>query len=222
MLFDRYLAAYEPFHHKEIIVKRIMVFMMLTGFLLPALACAGVTEKNFELKSTQDLIDLCTVSSDDPLYHQSVNFCHGYLVGAFQYYAAAAAGPDGVKLVCFPGSVQFQNPESNLRPSDDSCRWFGGRVVFCSGVGEPPNRQGAALFNQNNDPFNHRISGKGGPKGRLEFARSGWQRLCQFQDAPFSLSLGKTYAFGELLPMLRLNFAELVLAADLHRHLERQ
>jgi hypothetical protein len=91
-------------------VKKVMAFMMLAGLLLPsALAGAGVTEKNFELKNTRDLIDLCTVASDDPLYHQSVNFCHGYLVGAFQYYAAAAAGPNGVKLVCFPDNRPTRN-----------------------------------------------------------------------------------------------------------------
>ena len=86
------------------------MLLMLAGFLaLPVLAVAELTEKQFELKNTQDLIDLCTVAPDDPLYHQAVNFCHGYLVGAYQYYAAAAAGPNGVKLVCFPDSHPTRN-----------------------------------------------------------------------------------------------------------------
>lgn len=91
-------------------MKKKIMLMVLAGFLaFPVLASAGVTQKQFELKSTQDLIDLCTVTTDDPLYHQAVNFCHGYLVGAFQYYAAAAAGPNGVKLVCFPENHPTRN-----------------------------------------------------------------------------------------------------------------
>ena len=87
--------------------KAMMVALALL-LALPALAGA-VTEKNFEVKTTQDLIDLCTAAPKDPLYNQAVNFCHGYLVGAYAYYAAAAAGPDGVKLVCFPEKAPTRN-----------------------------------------------------------------------------------------------------------------
>ena len=48
------------------------------------------------------MINLCTAAPDDPLYQQAVNFCHGYLVGAFHYYEAASSGPGGVELVCPP------------------------------------------------------------------------------------------------------------------------
>lgn len=46
---------------------------------------------------------------------------------------------------------------------------FGGRV------GEPPNRQGTALFDQCVDSLNHGIPGKASFGVGLEFARSGWQ-----------------------------------------------
>ena len=80
---------------------KAMVVTLAVLLPLPALAGA-VTEKDFEVKTTQNLIDLCTAPVGDPLYNQAINFCHGYLVGAYQYYAAAAAGPEGIKLVCFP------------------------------------------------------------------------------------------------------------------------
>ena len=70
---------------------------------------------------------------------------------------------------------QFPNPQSNLRRSDGSCTGFGGCVIFVCGVGQPPNRQGAALVNQGDDPFNQRISGKAEARSGLEFARGGWQ-----------------------------------------------
>ena len=61
-------------------------------FVLPGFASA-VTEKDFEAETTQDIVNLCTASPDDPLYHQAVNFCHGYLVGAWDYYEAVSSGP---------------------------------------------------------------------------------------------------------------------------------
>ena len=87
---------------------KAMMVALAVLLMLPALAGA-VTEKDFEVKTTQNLIDLCTVSPKDPLYNQAVNFCHGFLVGAYQYYVAAAAGPDGVKLVCFPEAPPTRN-----------------------------------------------------------------------------------------------------------------
>ena len=81
--------------------KKSLSLLFVMAFLLPALAGA-VSEKDFEAQTTQNLINLCTVAPDDPLYHQAINFCHGYLVGAYDYYEAAGSGPGGVKLVCFP------------------------------------------------------------------------------------------------------------------------
>jgi len=69
-------------------------------FLLPVIAGA-VNEKDFEVQTTENMINLCTASPDDPLYHQAINFCHGYLVGAFDYYEAVSSGPEGIDLVCF-------------------------------------------------------------------------------------------------------------------------
>ena len=87
---------------------KVMTLVLAALLALPALAGA-VTEKDFEVKTTQNLIDLCTAAPDAPLYNQALNFCHGYLVGAFQYYAAAAAGPEGIKLVCFPEPPPTRN-----------------------------------------------------------------------------------------------------------------
>lgn len=80
-------------------MKRMTMVALAVLLLVPALAGA-VTEKDFQVKTTQNLMDMCTASPDDPLYQQAINFCHGYLVGAFAYYEAASGGPDGVRLVC--------------------------------------------------------------------------------------------------------------------------
>ncbi len=90
-------------------LKPIVLAAMIV-FLLPIYGFAGaVTEKDFEARTTQDLVNLCSVSADDPMYHQAINFCHGYFVGAYDYYEAVSAGPEGVKLVCIPDPMPSRN-----------------------------------------------------------------------------------------------------------------
>ena len=87
---------------------KTIILLLAVGILLPGLAGAA-GEKDFEVQTTENLINLCTVATDDPLYHQAINFCHGYLVGAYHYYEAAGSGPGGLKLVCLPDPRPSRN-----------------------------------------------------------------------------------------------------------------
>jgi len=90
-------------------MKRMTIILLLTaGILLPGFA-AAVSEKDFEVQTTENIINMCTAALGDPLYHQAVNFCHGFLVGAFRYYEAAGSGPAGLKLVCLPDPHPSRN-----------------------------------------------------------------------------------------------------------------
>ncbi len=82
-------------------VSKLVVFLMAVVFLFPRAGWA-VTEQDFKVKNTRELLDLCTAPPSDPMYREAVNFCQGYLVGAYAYYAAVNAGPTGDHLVCFP------------------------------------------------------------------------------------------------------------------------
>jgi hypothetical protein len=87
---------------------RMISLLFVMVLLLPAIASA-VSEKDFEAQTTQDIIDLCTAAPDDPLYHQAINFCHGYLVGAFHYHEASTSGKEGFKLFCMPDPQPSRN-----------------------------------------------------------------------------------------------------------------
>ena len=87
---------------------KIISLLFVMVFLIPVIASA-VSEKDFEAQTTKNMINMCTASPDDPLYQQAINFCHGYLVGAFDYYEAAAFGPNGVRLVCEPDPLPSRN-----------------------------------------------------------------------------------------------------------------
>jgi hypothetical protein len=75
--------------------------------VLVALLCApgwagAASEDDFDLGTTGDLVDLCTVPSSDPLQREAVSFCIGFLVGAYHYHVAENAGPAGSPMVCLP------------------------------------------------------------------------------------------------------------------------
>jgi hypothetical protein len=73
------------------------------------LVCANgaraVTEQAFYAKSTKDLVDLCSASPNDPLYTAAMNFCEGFLVGAYQYHQLSAGAEGRRPLVCPPAQT---------------------------------------------------------------------------------------------------------------------
>ncbi len=68
--------------------------------LVPALAHA-VERVDFDLKTTQDLLDVCTVDGSDSLASEAAYLCVGYFVGAIHYHDSVI-GPEMKPLVCAP------------------------------------------------------------------------------------------------------------------------
>lgn len=77
-------------------------------FLL-ATESQAVTQENFLARDTQDIVELCTAPTTDPLYVAATHFCQGYLVGAYHYqeafYNESGLGP----LVCPPNPKPSRN-----------------------------------------------------------------------------------------------------------------
>jgi hypothetical protein len=78
-----------------------MMWMFMGVFLIPGWAGA-VDKDNFVVDTTSDLIELCTAPASDPLHKEAVNFCMGFLLGAYHYHVAANMGPEGNRMVCPP------------------------------------------------------------------------------------------------------------------------
>jgi hypothetical protein len=81
------------------------------GFLVPGLARAAVTDEDFEVRTTRNLLNLCAVSADDPRAKEASQMCQGYLVGAYHFYLATNAGPakESMRLVCLPNPPPSRN-----------------------------------------------------------------------------------------------------------------
>jgi hypothetical protein len=90
-------------------MKWIAAIFLLTVFVANPVLAGEVSVQNFEVKTTRDLINLCTASPEDPLYSKAIHFCHGYLVGAFHYYHASTAGPNATRIVCMPEERPSRN-----------------------------------------------------------------------------------------------------------------
>lgn len=88
--------------------RKLFCLLLVAAFILPS-AAGAVTKEDFEVKTTQNLINLCTANPTDPYYAAAVHFCQGYLVGAYAYYGATNAGPEGERLVCFPDPAPSRN-----------------------------------------------------------------------------------------------------------------
>lgn len=62
---------------------------------LPSLAQAGVTEQDFTLDTTEDLIDLCSVDPQDPQAVAAIHMCHGYVLGLMHFHTVIGRALEG-------------------------------------------------------------------------------------------------------------------------------
>lgn len=80
--------------------------MLAGSCLLAALLAPGrgwsVSEQEFHVQTTADLVELCASKPSDPLYTAATNFCQGFVVGAYQYHAVAAKAENRRPLFCLP------------------------------------------------------------------------------------------------------------------------
>jgi hypothetical protein len=75
--------------------------LVLTMLLWPCSSDA-LTRDDFLVRTTQDLLTLCTASESDPLYQGALGFCLGFAAGAYQYYQVTTASGGPAAFVCVP------------------------------------------------------------------------------------------------------------------------
>ena len=80
------------------------------------LLCAGgahaqVTQQNFMMRTTGDLVAVCGVSRDDPNASAAIHFCHGYYVG-LDHFAEATGRPFRGVLYCPPEGLKLTRDQT--------------------------------------------------------------------------------------------------------------
>jgi Rap1a immunity proteins len=80
--------------------QKLARILFLAFLFVPAVA-AGLTTDDFLVRTTQNLINLCSASEKDPQHREAIHMCHGYVIGAFHYHEAAVSF-GRQRLVCLP------------------------------------------------------------------------------------------------------------------------
>jgi hypothetical protein len=80
------------------------VFALILIMLIGPICALAATPDQFRVRSTADLVEICSTPANDALYAAAMGFCHGFAVGAYQYYRSSVSGPEGKPFVCLPAS----------------------------------------------------------------------------------------------------------------------
>ena len=68
--------------------------------MLASSQVAALNPEGFEVTNTGHLVEICSVSADDPVYTAAMGFCFGYIDAAMDYHAALTAGDKYNPIAC--------------------------------------------------------------------------------------------------------------------------
>ncbi len=90
-------------------MKRYAICLILLAFVTLPFTALAVEKADFQVQTTESLLDLCTASPGSDLYEEAINFCHGYLIGAYHYHKASKKGPNAKDQICEPDPAPTRN-----------------------------------------------------------------------------------------------------------------
>jgi Rap1a immunity proteins len=90
-------------------MKRWFPAAALCTMVSTATGHAAVTEDSFLVRSTSDLVDLCTAAQSDSLYTAASNFCHGFGVGVFRVLQEEDMARRTGHMFCMPSPMPTRN-----------------------------------------------------------------------------------------------------------------
>ena len=103
------------------------MLLVLAAFILSGSATAA-DSNSFQMRNAADLVGVCRTGPDDPNYASAAGFCHGVLVGAYQYYNSVVAGAD--RFVCAPNPTP-----TRAKVMNDFVAWAGANQRYMK---DPP------------------------------------------------------------------------------------
>ena len=129
------------------------ILALVMGIAAPA--AGAVTAETFELKNGADLIELCDVTSDDPLAKEAIQMCQGFGVGVYQTLRALGESEKVDDFFCPPAKplprneafakfVAWAKLPENLKYWSDSGAALIGRYLITQYPCPKPATQGGA------------------------------------------------------------------------------
>jgi Rap1a immunity proteins len=92
---------------------RLKCWTVAAGLMLSAPGAHAATEANFGVRTTGDLVELCTATPNNPIGTAAVNFCEGFAEGAVSVETQNMAAFRGPKLFCMPNPPPSRNEALN-------------------------------------------------------------------------------------------------------------
>lgn len=78
-----------------------LLWIVIAAAVLPAHAEVAMRD-DFLVRNTRDLIDLCAVNGNDPLYDAAIPLCQGYPIGVYSFHQATMETPERRSIACPP------------------------------------------------------------------------------------------------------------------------
>lgn len=106
---ERFRRGVRNFRERDM---RSLLWFAVAGIAASAMvrpAQAALTEEQFRLNTSADLVSLCSASPQDPLYTAALNYCHGFAVGAYSAERAHSAATRARPLFCLPEPQPTRN-----------------------------------------------------------------------------------------------------------------
>jgi hypothetical protein len=87
--------------------------VLALGVALAPLTSWAVTDgyslDDYQLRTSADLLDICSLDSSDVHYWEARGFCLGYFTGGIHLHDALAASPDFPRIACAPAGTTRDN-----------------------------------------------------------------------------------------------------------------
>ena len=79
--------------------------LIVAAAMLTVQQAAALDPKGYQVIHTSHLVELCSVDEADPLHHEAMGFCLGYIDAALDYHAALTARSRFDPIACPPSDV---------------------------------------------------------------------------------------------------------------------
>lgn len=102
-------------------------------------ASANVTEENFRLDTTRDLVALCGVDAEDPNAVAAIHMCHGYVTGLVHFHIVMGRALEG-RVYCMKDEARPTRDQavamfvewSKAHPENDSSEAVDGVLLWAA------------------------------------------------------------------------------------------
>ena len=87
----------------------LAIASLMSAAVIAAAPVRSQDAGNFQVRTTSDLIALCSASPSSPNYVAAIHFCHGFAAGAYHYYSSVEAAYPTAKFICPPNPPPTRN-----------------------------------------------------------------------------------------------------------------